>query len=295
MKHYSQIIISLVVLLCLTVLANFTLIPYLEIVTPFLVFVVLILSYRAEKKVQQGYHTISEDKQAIQEKLEAVKLEHNELAQLHAESQEDLETRVQERTFELNVALQELEEVNRELEQKTTIDDLTGLYNRRFYDQKILAEFRRSRRNLTPLSLAVIDIDHFKKINDNFGHAIGDKCLVSLAKLIKQTLRRSADIGCRYGGEEFCIILPETDQAGAMALSEELRELVADQQIKMDDVLVSFTISCGISTYQQQATVKPIDIFNAADKALYQAKNSGRNQVQNQDIVVLDPEAINEE
>ncbi|MFB0999700.1 MAG: diguanylate cyclase, partial [Colwellia sp.] len=86
------------------------------------------------------------------------------------EDTDALESKVQERTLELNIALQELEDANKELQEKNTLDELTGLYNRRFYDQKIQAEFRRSRRNLTPLSLVVIDIDYFKKVNDNYGH-----------------------------------------------------------------------------------------------------------------------------
>lgn len=203
-----------------------------------------------------------------------------ELLILQNENQEQLESRVQERTLELNIALQELEEANRELEQKNTFDDLTGLYNRRFYDQKLLAEFRRSRRNLTPLSLVVIDIDHFKLVNDNYGHSAGDKCLVTLGLLIKQILRRSSDIGCRYGGEEFCLILPETDSEGAVAFAQELRELVMNKPFELDTTAIDLTISCGVSTYQQQKDILPVDIFNEADKALYKAKLNGRNQVQ---------------
>lgn len=203
----------------------------------------------------------------------------DELLSLQEETQEQLEQRVQERTLELNIALQELEEANRELEQKNTIDELTGLFNRRYYDQKLLAEFRRSRRNLTPLSLVVIDIDHFKTINDQFGHTGGDTCLIKLAKLIKQCLRRSSDIGCRYGGEEFCLILPETDTDGAISIAEELRRQVVTTSFSIEQHSISLTISCGVSTYKQQSDVNPIDIFNAADKALYQAKENGRNQV----------------
>lgn len=202
-----------------------------------------------------------------------------ELLSLQEDTQEQLEQRVQERTLELNIALQELEEANRELEQKNTIDELTGLFNRRYYDQKLLAEFRRSRRNLTPLSLVVIDIDHFKTINDQFGHTGGDTCLITLAKLIKQCLRRSSDIGCRYGGEEFCLILPETDTDGAISIAEELRKQVVTTSFVIEQESISLTISCGVSTYKQQSDVDPIDIFNAADKALYQAKENGRNQV----------------
>ncbi|MDO6446749.1 diguanylate cyclase [Colwellia sp. 1_MG-2023] len=201
------------------------------------------------------------------------------------EDQELLESRVQEHTLELNIALQELEEVNRELKEKNTLDELTGLYNRRFYDQKILAEFRRSRRNLTPLSLVVVDIDHFKQVNDTYGHSAGDKCLIILGKLIQQVLRRSSDVGCRYGGEEFCLILPETNIDGAVAFAEELRELVLATSFNFDSTSINLTISCGVCTYQQQKNVTPIDIFDGADKALYQAKADGRNQVQIKEII----------
>jgi diguanylate cyclase (GGDEF)-like protein len=198
---------------------------------------------------------------------------------------DELESKVQERTLELNIALQELEEVNKELEEKNTLDDLTGLYNRRFYDQKILAEYRRSRRNLTPLSLVIIDIDHFKKVNDTYGHLAGDECLIVVAACIKSCLRRSADISCRYGGEEFCLILPETDSQGALALAEELRESIASCQVSYNNTIISLTISCGVSTYLQQKDVQAEHLFAAADQALYQAKHNGRNQVRQQDFV----------
>jgi diguanylate cyclase (GGDEF)-like protein len=198
------------------------------------------------------------------------------------EEHDELEGKVQERTLELNIALQELEEMNKELQEKNTLDDLTGLYNRRFYDQKILAEYRRSRRNLTPLSLVVIDIDHFKKVNDKYGHLAGDECLVAVSTCIKECLRRSADISCRYGGEEFCLILPETDSKGALALAEELRESIANCQINYNNSTIKLTISCGISTYLQQKNVQLEHLFAAADKALYQAKHNGRNQVKQQ-------------
>lgn len=210
------------------------------------------------------------------------------------EDQELLESRVQERTLELNIALQELEEANRELEEKNTLDELTGLYNRRFYDQKILAEFRRSRRNLTPLSLVVIDIDHFKQVNDSYGHSAGDKCLVTLGKLIKQVLRRSSDIGCRYGGEEFCLILPETDSDGAVAFAQELRELVLSSSFNFDSTSINLTISCGVCTYQQQKNVTPVEIFDGADKALYQAKADGRNRVQVKNIIAAASSQVGE-
>lgn len=251
---------------------------------------ILIFVYESKinKKIDEKTAAHNESLSAINN----VKNQHQQLLEKYEEGQEKLEIRVQERTLELNIALQELEEANRELEQKNTIDDLTGLYNRRFYDQKIMAEFRRSRRNLTPLSLVIVDIDHFKHVNDTYGHSIGDKCLVILGNLMKKELRRSGDIGCRYGGEEFCIILPETDSKGAVQLSQELRALVAGQKFEVGDVLLSFTISCGVSTYTQQVDVQPVDLFNAADKALYRAKTLGRDQVQWFDEFVSQSNAV---
>lgn len=205
------------------------------------------------------------------------------------ESQDLLEERVQERTLELHIALQELESANQELERKNVLDELTGLHNRRFYDQKIQAEYRRSRRNLTPLSLVIIDIDHFKSVNDNYGHLAGDQCLVWLSKFIKESLKRSADKAFRYGGEEFCLILPDTESKGALLLSEQLRKAVSQQGFQHQDIAIPVTISCGISTYQQEKDITPEQIFANADKALYHAKNNGRNQSVLDDFIDTQP------
>jgi len=222
------------------------------------------------------------DKQEAQRQA-LISVENNERAQeellkLQSQSQEELENRVQERTLELNIALQELEEVNQVLEEKNTQDELTGLFNRRCYDQKILAEYRRSKRNLTPLSLVIIDIDHFKDVNDTHGHLAGDHCIVWLSNHIKKSLKRSSDMAFRYGGEEFCLILPDTDAKGAMTLAEELRNRIAKQVCTYKEVSFPLTISNGIFTYVQQDNVLPEQIFSSADKALYQAKHDGRNQ-----------------
>ncbi len=281
-----------VALLALTVASNLLLVGWLEfdaIVYTFGIFasalvIVYLLARQSALQISAKY---SAQRAALESEMQS-KLAREELIELQARTQEQLESRVQERTLELNIALQELEEANRELAQKNTLDELTGLYNRRYYDQKMLAEFRRSRRNLTPLSLVIIDIDYFKKINDTYGHSAGDTCLVILAKVIKQSMRRSTDTACRYGGEEFCLILPETDQLGAMALANELRVKVTEQVFDLVTEKLSLTISCGVTSYQQQAQAQPVDIFNAADKALYQAKKNGRNQVANQEIMSSD-------
>ena len=234
--------------------------------------------------MSRQYRYQIEDKQEAQRQALASSVAseraQDELLRLQSQSQEELEDRVQERTLELNIALQELEEVNHELEQKNTLDELTGLFNRRFYDQKILAEYRRSKRNLTPLSLVLIDIDHFKVVNDTYGHLAGDQCLVWIGEHIKKSMKRSTDMAFRYGGEEFCLILPDTDGKGAVALAEALRKNIAQQACTYKGIDISLTISSGICTYQQQDDVLPEQLFAGADKALYQAKHDGRNQTQ---------------
>ena len=230
------------------------------------------------------YHAHLQDVKLAQQQViasaHASEVAQKELIAVQQEGQELLESRVQERTLELNIALQELEIANQELKEKSTIDELSGLYNRRYYDQKSLAEFRRSRRNLTPLSIILVDIDHFKKVNDNYGHLIGDKCIVESANVIKSLLRRSTDIGCRYGGEEFCLILPETDGKGALALAQEVCQSISEQRIFTDEGDIQLTVSCGVTTYHQEKGITPESIFSSADSALYKAKQAGRNQVQ---------------
>jgi len=229
--------------------------------------------------LSRGYYYQIQDKQIAEKEalasLDKSRKAQAELLTLQEENQEQLESRV-----ELNIALQELEAANKELAEKNTLDELTGLYNRRYYDQKVIAEHRRSRRNLTPLSLVVIDIDHFKKVNDTYGHIAGDQCLIWVSRKIKQALGRVTDLGCRYGGEEFCLILPETDTQGAISLAETLRSSIAFEVFSFDGTEIPITISCGVSTYWQQPDITPQHIFTAADQALYNAKKNGRNQVQ---------------
>lgn len=219
------------------------------------------------------------------QKSEPNDIEHEQIFDLQQSNQPEsseleleLEAKIQERTFELNIALQELEQANQELAELNTRDELSGLYNRRYYNQKITAEFRRCKRNLTPLSLIIVDIDHFKNINDQYGHQVGDLCIETVAKHIQSYMKRISDVGCRYGGEEFCLILPDTELAGAVALAENIRQKVP--VINYQEQQIAVHVSCGISCYQQEQDASPDMLFAAADKALYQAKQQGRNQVQ---------------
>jgi diguanylate cyclase (GGDEF)-like protein len=193
---------------------------------------------------------------------------------------EELEYKVQERTLELEVALRELSETNRELQEKNTLDALTGIRNRRYFDKKYQAEVRRSRREQTQLSVVMMDIDHFKNVNDQYGHLVGDECIKTVANIIKNALKRSSDDVCRFGGEEFAIILPNTDLEGALLLVERLRAKIEKTTIQVEDVSIIITISAGIGTAIADLN-QPEDIILAlADKQLYSAKNAGRNNVQ---------------
>lgn len=154
-------------------------------------------------------------------------------------------------------------------------DTLTGLLNRRSFDKQISDEWKRRRRYGRPLSLIMIDIDHFKKVNDTHGHQKGDSVLEAVAGIILDNVR-SSDYPCRYGGEEMAVILPETTLDHAMKTSEKLRKLV-EKEVKAREG-ISVTISIGVSTYQEKMK-NPGDLVKAADKALYKAKEEGRNRV----------------
>jgi diguanylate cyclase (GGDEF)-like protein len=204
----------------------------------------------------------------------------SELETSQQKAKEELEYKVEERTLELQIALRELSETNRELEERNTLDALTNIKNRRFFDKRFLAEYRRARREQTPLSLVMLDIDHFKNVNDNFGHLVGDSCLKHVAHIMKEALNRPQDEVCRYGGEEFAIILPNTDQSGAIMLVEKVREQIENSPLQTNHETVPMTISIGVTTVNNiNHDVTENDIINLADKALYQAKDQGRNRV----------------
>jgi diguanylate cyclase (GGDEF)-like protein len=242
-------------------------------VETFLLALALALSYSHQR--QELFET---QELALQRERLAREAQEN-IVKVKEEAREDLEYKVEERTLELNIALRELSETNRELEKKNTMDSLTGIRNRYYFDKKYLAEVRRSRREKTQLSIVMLDIDRFKSVNDQYGHLVGDECIRHVANLIKQGLKRPSDDACRYGGEEFALILPNTDQAGALQLTEAIRQQIEAQPVTTLSGSIKLTISAGISTSVIQAVIDETQLLENADKALYQAKNNGRNQV----------------
>jgi diguanylate cyclase (GGDEF)-like protein len=157
-------------------------------------------------------------------------------------------------------------------------DGLTRAYNKRYFDDRLATEVAFAKRHATPLSLVMMDLDHFKKLNDTYGHLAGDYVLRELVKRVDETIRLE-DVLCRYGGEEFAIICRNFPVPDAGTMAERVRRAVAAQPFVYEDTPLKVTISMGISGLPDKALEKPALLIQAADEALYQAKRGGRNRV----------------
>ena len=182
----------------------------------------------------------------------------------------EMEIRIR-RESELTEMTHLLRALNQNLEHISTVDALTQVANRRRFDEYLQVEWGRATRMQQWLSLILIDIDHFKKLNDAEGHQAGDHRLIEVAHELKKTLRRPSDMIARYGGEEFAAILPATDLSGAMILAERIRKNI--------EALGAVTVSLGVAAVIPLAQMKVADFLKSADQALYSAKAGGRNQV----------------
>jgi diguanylate cyclase (GGDEF)-like protein len=167
------------------------------------------------------------------------------------------------------------------LRQLVFLDGLSGVFNRRYFDQQLATEWSRAARNNSPLSLILLDVDFFKRFNDRYGHQAGDDALRTIAAKLKSCLRRPADLVARYGGEEFACILPETSHDDALSMAHELERKIREMQIPHEDSGVAnvITISVGIATREQGAGGDAQGLIGLADNLLYQAKNTGRGKV----------------
>lgn len=186
--------------------------------------------------------------------------------------------------FDISARKQAEEELVRlqvELERLSLTDGLTGISNRRLFDQQLEIEWNDSRRTHKPLSLIILDIDYFKQYNDHYGHVGGDECLKSLAGVLKTVARRPRDVVARFGGEEFTLLLPETDQATARRLAEACVEGIARLRIPHEKSSVSqfVTASIGVETTMASAQSNPRHFVEEVDRMLYAAKQNGRNRI----------------
>jgi len=173
----------------------------------------------------------------------------------------------------------ELMETNKRLELLSITDGLTKLHNHRYFQDELAKAFDESHRYERPLSLAMIDIDFFKKVNDTYGHAVGDEVLKAVARLYGDSVR-STDLVARYGGEEFAVMMPETVLEDALTFAEKIRSLVESAPIDTQAGPVPVTVSLGVASYPFTHVASSKELIVAADKALYRAKRNGRNQVQ---------------
>lgn len=176
---------------------------------------------------------------------------------------------------------QQLQSANQVLKHLVRFDDLTQIANRRWFNEYINQEWRRMRREQTPLSLILCDIDFFKGFNDTYGHQAGDRCLRQVAQVMQSVAKRPSDLVARYGGEEFAIVLPNTTIAGAEEVATRTRTAVKALQIShiKSSVHTSVTLSLGVASLIPDRALSPERLVTLADKALYQAKRRGRDRV----------------
>lgn len=169
----------------------------------------------------------------------------------------------------------ERKKLENELKDLATKDPLTGLYNRRYFDQKLTEEGNRSSRYQHPLSLMILDIDYFKKVNDVHGHAAGDEVLKVFAKVLRESVR-NIDVCARVGGEEFVVLFPETNGEEVMKIAERLHQVICSTEVPLGEDTLKITVSIGVVTRMENFA----EMLEQADKALYRAKKNGRNQIQ---------------
>lgn len=191
-----------------------------------------------------------------------------------------LEEQVRHRTEELGLANQALTDLNHRLRELSNSDGLLGIANRRHFDARLDEEWRRAQRQGQSLSLLLIDVDHFKRYNDSYGHQAGDRCLQAVARAAQSALRRPGDLLARYGGEELVVILPHTELAGATLVAQAIQRALGDLHMPHADSPVAdqVTVSIGVATMVPEPQADSAQLLAAADLGLYAAKASGRNR-----------------
>ena len=171
------------------------------------------------------------------------------------------------------------ESFQRQMYDSALRDSLTRAFNKRYFQERLESEFRFAERHLAPLALLLMDIDHFKQVNDKHGHLAGDQVLSAFAKSIHKGIR-SEDVFARYGGEEFAIITRAISQDAAVIFAERLRRVISDVKIPYANTCISITMSVGVACMPEYRAVSSIDLIAAADRMLYRAKRAGRNRVE---------------
>jgi len=233
--------------------------------------IVLLSLALADRLYQEKSASISAQQQALVQER-AARLAQEKTLSVQREANILLEKRVQERTAELEL-------LNDRLIELSCTDALTGVKNRGGFEEAFKIAFVAAIRYSRPISLLVIDIDHFKLVNDKYGHQAGDECLRRVSSVLLQVISRPQDLVARYGGEEFVVLLPDTADEGAYKVAEKIRQDIESTKIEFNGQVIKLTVSIGVDSMVPKTQERREDMFGAADKALYKAKRSGRNKV----------------
>jgi diguanylate cyclase (GGDEF)-like protein len=228
-------------------------------------------SYSVQRREAKKSH-----REAAKNELQAMQAQ-DEVLLLQKQGQIDLKGQVTARTQEFEKVLAGLSQVNNQLQGMSETDTLTGLTNRHFFEKHILVEAARSRRERQPLTIALLDIDNFKSVNDKYGHQCGDDCLVAFADTLKKVVKRPSDLLSRFGGEEFVVLLPNTTNDGAHKVLEKFRQAIENLIVKTHGNSLQFTVSAGVTSRVIVSDNEHEKMIAFADKLLYQAKKAGRN------------------
>ncbi|WP_439133282.1 sensor domain-containing diguanylate cyclase [Pseudomaricurvus sp.] len=232
---------------------------------------------RHKKEVAQG-EALNLAVRVSQERSQRLEAQRKTL-ELQQGQTEELETQVALRTRQYEEAMEQLEEANTNLLRISMTDSLSKLSNRRCFDEMVIQECRRAYRSREPLAIVLLDIDHFKAVNDTHGHSVGDECIRRVAEALGGVVSRAGDILARYGGEEFVYLLPSTSASQAEIVAERGRTIIETMSIVTSDVELSLTISVGVAAWVPESENDYSELIEEADKALYQAKSNGRNKV----------------
>ena len=242
---------------------------------------VLFSSYSMDNALVQGLVVLAgavafqevQKRQVHMRELRGLLQEQNQALEKARQAEIDLESQVSQRTQELAMAA-------RRLEALSTVDGMTGVANRRRFDETLQVEWGRAARDKRPLSVALIDVDWFKTYNDRYGHPAGDACLRQLARVFEAGVMRSGDLIARYGGEEFVLIAPDTDLNGINTIASYLcQEVFALALAHEDSPYGRVSVSIGVATAYPHQGSKPLQLVQQADAALYRAKQQGRHRV----------------
>ena len=209
----------------------------------------------------------------------SVAMENRALLDEQEAHKQHLEREVDVRTGELKDALDRLSEAHIILKEMNTVDAVTGIHNRQHFNENFEQEWRRAKRLGYEVSMLMLDIDHFKRVNDTYGHLAGDECLAAIAEEVDRMFNRPSDVVARYGGEEFVVVLPYISGDNALRLAEQLRNIIAESTYSADGHELQVTVSIGVATATPDDEVRSRDLIGWADTVLYEAKSAGRNQV----------------